>query len=209
MQPTCRCAPGAILSLLLLVGGCEHNDHNHENETISRVSLTFSPADGSAPRTFEFDDPDGDGGVSGAFERVELSAGVSYELTISFANALVDPPEDITAEIEDEAEEHMLFIVGDVVGPAAAADTPLISHRYEDLESDYGANATGEDLPVGLVNRIEALAPGEGSLRVILRHLPPINDVPQKSGELPSDLASGRELPGSVDVDLTFALLVS
>jgi hypothetical protein len=196
-----------------VVGACEHNDHDHdhdhENETISRVSLTFTPTDGGAPQTFAFDDPDGDGGVSGEFERIELSAGVSYELTLSFANALVDPPEDITAEIAEEAEDHMVFILGDVVGPAAAADAPLVAHSYADLESDYGANATGEDLPVGLVNELEALAAGEGSLRVILRHLPPANDVAQKSGELPNDLAHGRELPGSADVDLTFELVVS
>jgi len=206
------CASCAIFTALLLGGACEYHEHHHEhdeNETISRVSLTFTPTDGSAPRTFKFEDPDADGGMSGVFERIELSAAASYELTLSFENTLVDPPENITAELEEEAEGHMVFIFGDVVGPAAAAATPLVSHSYADLESDYGANATGEDLPVGLVNQIDPLSVGEGSLRVQLRHLPPLNDVPQKSGDLPSDLAEGRSLPGSIDVDLTFELVIS
>ncbi|MEZ4382121.1 MAG: hypothetical protein R3A79_12290 [Nannocystaceae bacterium] len=206
------CARGAsVLLSFLLLSACEDHDHDHdhENETISRVSLTFSPTDGGAARTFTFDDPDGDGGVSGAYERIELSAGVTYELTLRFENALVDPPENITEEIEEEAEDHMVFIVGDVVGPASAAAMPLVSQSYADLESDYAGNATGEDLPVGLVHHIDAVAAGEGSLRVLLRHLPPLHGVAQKSGDLPSDLAAGRDLPGSVDVDVTFALVVA
>ncbi|PCC72252.1 hypothetical protein SAMN02745121_01452 [Nannocystis exedens] len=206
---------GAALVAALVAAACEEHghdgdhDHDHENEVISRVELTFTPTAGGAPLVFAFDDPDGDGGASGTADRVELAAGVEYTLAVRFQNSLVQPPEDLTGEIEAEAEDHMVFVVGDVAGPGSSAPTTLVTHAYADVESDYGANAVGEDLPVGLVNTITGNAAGTGELRVILRHLPEVNGQPQKTGELAADLAAGRDLPGSVDADVSFVLAVS
>ncbi|MEZ4383328.1 MAG: hypothetical protein R3A79_18510 [Nannocystaceae bacterium] len=201
----------ALVAFSLAACEADHDDHDHDhdNEIISQVVLTFTPVDGGDPLIFAFDDPDGDGGVSGVSDRIELTAGTQYDLAITLANSLVDPAEDLTGEIEGEAEEHMIFIVGDVVGPASASTTALVSQSYADLESTYGDNAVGEDLPVGLRHTVEAMEAGDGTFRVLLRHLPAINDVPQKTGDLPADLAAGRDLPGSVDVDLSFDLRVS
>ncbi len=102
----------------------------------------------------------------------------------------------------------MLFILGDVMGPASTLAGALLQHAYADLESDYGDNAVGEDLPVGLANTITTGTAGEGQLRVVLRHLPELNGEPQKSADLPAQLAAGADLPGSVDVDVTFELVV-
>jgi hypothetical protein len=173
------------------------DDHDHDNEIISRVELTFTPEAGGTPLVFAFDDPDGDGGMSGVADRIELAADTTYALTIRFQNGLVEPPRDLTAEIEAEAEEHFVFVLGDVTG-----------HAYADLESDYGENAVGDDLPVGLHNTITTNDSGMGELRVMLRHLPELNGVPQKSGEQPEQLAAGEDLPGGVDVDVTFELAV-
>ncbi len=185
--------------------GHDH-DHDHENEIISRVELTFTPTGGGTPQVFAFNDPDGDGGVSGVADKISLTAGTEYNLTVRFENSLVDPPEDITDEIQEEAEEHFAFVVGDVAGPAAMAASALVTHAYADRESDYGANAVGDDLPVGLRNTITATTAGTGTLRLILQHLPDVNDVPQKTADLPAELAAGRSLPGSVDVDVSFEL---
>lgn len=227
MQTTCRnilvartprLALRAALCAALAASACgdEHgddhghdHDHDHENEVISRIELTFAPTGGGTPLVFAFNDPDGDGGVSGTSERVELAAGVEYTLTVRFQNGLVSPAEDLTAEVEAEAEDHLVFVVGDVSGPASVAPSPLVAHAYADRESDYGPNAIGDDLPVGLVNTITANTAGTGELRVILRHLPEVNGEAQKTGELPADLAAERPLPGSVDVDVSFELVVS
>lgn len=218
MQTYCKkilgaAAPAAALVAALAAVACEdHGDdhgHDHENEVISRVELTFTPTAGGAPLVFKFDDPDGDGGTSGTSERIKLAAGVEYTLAVRFINSLVDPAEDLTGEIEAEAEDHMVFVVGDLAGPASSAPTALVTHAYADVESDYGTNAVGEDLPVGLINTITGNTAGEGKLRVILRHLPEVNEQPQKTGELPADLAAGRDLPGSVDADVSFELVVS
>jgi hypothetical protein len=190
-------------------GDDDGHEHDEENEVISRVELTFTPEGGGAPLVFAFTDPDGDGGVSGMADRVELAAGVEYGLAVRFINSIADPPEDLTEEIRAEAEDHFVFVTGDVSGPASATSPALVTHAYTDQESDYGENAVGDDLPVGLANTITAEVAGSGELRIILRHLPPLNDQPQKSGELPADLAAGRDLPGSVDADITFELVVS
>jgi hypothetical protein len=203
-----RCSALALVALALACDDGHGDDHDHENEVISRVELSFTPADGGAPLVFAFDDPDGDGGASGAADRVELAAGVEYTLAVRFLNALAEPPEDITREIEAEAEEHLVFVLGDVSGPASADATALAVHAYADRESDYGANAVGDDLPVGLVNTLTAGAAAAGELRVVLRHLPELNGQPQKTGALPADLAADRDLPGTVDVDLSFELVV-
>lgn len=193
-----------LLSACTELGG----DDDHDSEIISRVELTFTPETGGAPLVFEFTDPDGDGGMSGVAERIELAAGTTYTLTIRFENALVDPPEDLSDEIESEAEQHLVFVLGDVSGPASDSSASL-THAYADLESDYGMNAVGEDLPVGLRSTITADATGTGELRIVLRHLPELNGEPQKSGELPALLAAGEDLPGSVDVDVLFEYVIS
>ena len=219
MQNNCicaKCASGLWLPLVAVLAliSCEHghdhdHNHNHENEVISRVVLTFTPTDGGAPLTFQFDDPDGDGGVSGTADRIDLTAGTEYTLALRFENGLEDPAEDLSGEIKEEAEEHFVFVLGDVAGPASTPAQALVTHAYADRESDYGDNAVGDDLPVGLTHTINATLAGEGTLRIMLRHLPPLNDQPQKTGDLPADLAAGRDLPGSVDVDVSFELVVS
>jgi hypothetical protein len=218
MQSDCICLPRVValasaLALALSAAACESHDdddHDHdENEIISLVELTFTPAGGGAPLVFEFNDPDGDGGVSGVSEQIDLTAGVEYSLGVRFVNSLAEPPDDITEEVKAEAEEHLVFVLGDVAGPASTASSALVTHAYGDRESDYGTNAVGDDLPVGLVHTITATDAGSGKLRLILRHLPELNGQPQKTGELPAELAAGRDLPGSVDVDVSFDLVVS
>lgn len=196
-------------ALALTACGSEEHGHNHENEVISIVELTFTPAGGGAPLVFEFNDPDGDGGVSGVSDRVDLSAGVEYTFGVRFVNSLAEPPEDISEEVKEEAEDHFVFVLGDVAGPASGASPALVTHAYADRESDYTMNAVGDDLPVGLANTITTKDAGAGKLRVVLRHLPELNGQPQKTGDLPRALADGDDLPGSVDVDVSFDLVVS
>jgi hypothetical protein len=201
----------ASVLALSLASACvadDDHDHDHDNEIISRVELTFTPEGGGDALVFAFTDPDGDGGMSGTAERVELVAGTTYELGIRFVNELASPAEDLTVEIEEESEEHMIFVTGDVMGPASTLAGALLVHAYADLESDYGGNAVGDDLPVGLASTITASSAGEGELRILLRHLPELNGEAQKSGDLPAMLAAGEDLPGSVDVDVTFDLVV-
>ncbi len=187
--------------------GHDHDhDGNEETEVITTVTLTFT-SEGGETVTASFQDLDGDGGASGTSEPITLAADTTYTMTLEFVNELEDPAEDITAEIEEEAEEHFVLVYGDVDGPASAGGN-LLAHAYADVESDYAENAVGDDLPVGLSNTITTNAAGMGELSVMLRHLPQINDEPQKTADLPMVFQGGSDIAGDVDVDVTFDVTV-
>ena len=195
---------GSSLIVVWAPVGCVQIDADdqggdHATEVISRVELRFAPADGGAAIVAAFTDSDGDGGVSGEAEAITLALGVEYALTIALLNDLEDPPVDIGAEIQAEADEHMLFL---------ADDAGLLTHAYADRESDYGADVVGEDLPLGLAHTITTEAAGTGDFRVVLRHLPELGGSPQKVAGLDARFADGEALPGDVDVDVRFALTV-
>ncbi len=191
----------AILMSICLTGACTADgdvEHGHETEVITTVTLTFTPENGDDAITAAFSDPDGDGGASGTSEPVTLNRDTTYRLDIAFANALVQPAQDITMEIAEEAEEHQVFVWGTGLRTVATL-------AYDDKESDYGANLEGDDLPVGLRQRLTTHAAGQADLRVMLRHLPVFNGVPQKTPDL---VAGARDMPGEADVDVLFALTV-
>jgi hypothetical protein len=190
--------------------GHDHDhDHDEETEVISRVVLTFTPEGGGAPVTAAFEDPDGDGGVSGTTDPITLPSATTYALGIQFLNGLVDPPEDIGEEVAGEAEDHMVLLLGSAVtGPASSSTSAVLEHAYADKESDYGDNATGADLPVGLKHTITTIGMGGGDLRVTLRHLPPVDGTVQKTEGIPEQAAMGAALPGDADVDVSFDVTV-
>lgn len=185
----------------------DDHDHDHETELITTLALTFTAEDGSTVFA-QLQDLDGNGGDSATVDTITLQANTTYQMSIELLNEFEAPTEDITPEIREEAEDHFVFVYGpSVTGPASMGDG-LLTHAYDDIESDYAENKTGEDLPVGLISTITTAGPGEGRLGVMLRHLPPINDVPQKSADLPQLFADGGTLPGLTDVDADFALTV-
>ena len=203
---------------LVLFSGCDdghdddHDDHghNHETEIFTTVRLTFTPRAGGDEVIASFVDPDGDGGMSGSAESIALAVDITYDLRLEFLNELEDPIEDVTLEIQEEAEEHLVLITGSAVeGPATAANPDaLVVHAYNDTEQSYGPNNVDEDLPVGLANTITTRASGMGTFATMLRHLPELNGMPRKEADLPSMMAAGEALPGEVDVDVEFQLRV-
>jgi hypothetical protein len=202
-------ALAGVLALVACSGDGDGDGAGNESEVITTVTLTFTPQGGGTPVVASFTDPDGDGGVSGSADSIALVSGTSYALGVAFLDELQDPVQDITAEVEEEAEAHQLFVTGSAVeGPATAATpgAPVV-HAYADMESRYGTNAVGDDLPVGLANTITARAAGMGTFAITLRHLPEINGQPQKVAGLAEALAAGDPLPGEVDAAVEFELL--
>lgn len=199
---------------VLALGGCadDGGDHDHnESEVITTVRLTFTPEGGGTAVVAAFSDPDGDGGMSGSSDPIMLVSGTTYALAVELLDELQDPAVDITAEVAEESEEHQIFVLGNAVEgpatPASASASAVLEHAYADVESDYGGTV-GDDLPVGLANEIVARAAGSGRLTVMLRHLPALNDQPQKVAGLAERLASGEALPGDVDSEVEFEVTV-
>jgi hypothetical protein len=174
----------------------------NENEVITTVSLTFTPAAGGDSLTFAWADPENDG--SPVIDDVVLSDADDYTLDVSFLNELADPTEDITEEVDAESDQHQVFFTGTAVDGPATGENPdaVITHAYADEDAN--------GLPVGLANDISTLGVGTGMMTVTLRHLPPENDTAVKVEGLAEDVAADgiENLPGETDASVDFAVEV-
>ncbi|MGB0646060.1 MAG: hypothetical protein ACPGQS_02735 [Bradymonadia bacterium] len=179
----------------------DHHGHDHENEVMTTVNLTFSPASGGDNLVFTWRDADGT--ANPVIDDITLAEGETYTLDIQILNELEDPAEDVTAELQDELDEHQFFITGSAVsGPASDSDMALMTHAYADVD--------GSGNPVGLANTIETIAAGTGGLKISLRHMPPVNDMPVKTADLADLVKAGdlSSLPGNFDIQVEFNVTV-
>lgn len=140
---------------------CEKDDEEdpvipNEEELITTVRFHLVPAAGGDTITWTFTDLDGDGGddpviVNGS----AIQAGTTYNSHVQFLNELETPAEDITEEVEDEADEHQVFYL------ASGADMTV---TYTDMDGDGN--------PLGLTTQVDAQSASTGTLDIILRHEP-------------------------------------
>jgi hypothetical protein len=183
-------------------GGVTNPDEDNEEEVITTVELTFTPQGGGTALTFSWADPEDDG--SPVIDTIVLSDADDYDLTVRFLNELEEPAENITEEIEEEDDEHQVFIFGDAVeGPGTGTNADkLVTHAYDDTDGDGN--------PVGLSNTIVTDATGTGDFRLVLRHLPVEDGTALKVADLAATLASDgvTGLPGDSDADVTFPIEV-
>jgi len=168
--------------------------HHHDHEAISTVVLNFtSQADNDDTQEVRWVDGEGQD------EDISLTVATAYDLTVTFWNELESDPENITIEIEQEADEHQVFFTG------SALDDGLVTHTYEDSDD--------EGLPLGLENTIEALAAGPGDLTVTLRHLPFEDGNKVKREGMAEAVADAGDLSGisgegENDVSIDFKVVV-
>lgn len=151
----------ALIRVLLLgvlaFSGCEDDDDaspDNEQELITTVELTFTPAAGSAV-VAKAVDRDGDGGNAPVIDNVSLAANTNYTLSIRFLDESKTPAEDITAEVKEESAEHLVCLV--VTG---AMPSPTITDKDSNNRN------------LGLTSTLRTSAAGAGSLRVTLKHEP-------------------------------------
>lgn len=200
MQTSSRAVLTALVSLTAACGSFGDTTENPE-EVITTVILAFAPGGGGAPITAEFDDPDGDGGQAPTVQPVTLTANATYTFTVQLVNRLPTVPEDITTEVMDESDVHLLLFTGSaVVGPATTNTTGPLTHAYADMDAN--------GLPIGLTNTVMART-GNGQLTVTLRHMPP-EEPPQKAADTVALVkANGIDtIGGSTDASVTFSVTV-
>jgi hypothetical protein len=151
----------AIFATLLFVA-CSNDDDNtpepvNEEEVITTLTVTLAPTDGGTPITLQTRDLDGDGpnapviNVSGDFV-----TGVTYDGSIVLLNETVNPPEDITEEVEEEDEDHQFFYT---IGSGLDVTT-----AYDSFDDDGNPLGTKFTLTTG--------AASSGALTFTLRHEP-------------------------------------
>jgi hypothetical protein len=194
-----------ILPPLLLLGACgdvKDPDDDNEVEVITTVQLLLEPTDGTDATTFTWADPENDGAP--VIDDLVLADATDYVLRVSFLNELEDPAEDITAEVEDESDQHQVFFTGSAVqGPATGTNPDaVVEHAYGDLDANGN--------PIGLDNTLVTLGTGSGQLTVTLRHLPPESGADVKVSGLAETVASDGfgAIGGDDDASVTFPLTV-
>lgn len=145
----------------LLFTACSSDDDVpapvNEEEVITTLIVSLSTDGGGTPIILQTRDLDGDGPnppeitVSGS-----LLAGTTYDGSIVLLNETVSPPENITEEVEEEADEHQFFYT---VGSGL------------DVTTEY-ANFDGDENPLGTEFSLTTGEAGSGTLTFTLRHDP-------------------------------------
>ena len=111
LRPMRFILPAFSAGALLLAGcGDSTTEPGGESEVISRVTLTLTPPAGAALTSF-IDDADGNGPGAPSAQQgaLTLARNTTYTGTIRFENRLATPVEDITTEVQAEANEHRVF----------------------------------------------------------------------------------------------------
>ena len=171
-----------ILVLGFAVSACDSDDPDDdgpgEEELITRVTVTLTPAGGGNAVVATANDPDGDGS-NFQIETMTLAANTTYTGMITVTDEINN--EDITEEVEEEADEHQFFYIPG----GGVADRVTVT--YDDTD--------GNGLPLGLEFTVAVSdgAAASGTMQVVLSHY----DEGPKDGVNQSDES---------DVDITFPL---
>jgi hypothetical protein len=183
-----------LLATMLLMSCGDDPEPANEEELITTLLVTLTD-DGGNVVTLKFYDADGDGpmapvytynpNVAGPNSAAVLQSSKSYSASIVLLNETESPVENVTEEIEEEADEHLFCFT---------TNLNSLSISYNDTEADYIAG--GSSKPVGLLTTWSVgSAIGTGTVTIILRHQPGT-----KTGTCPGS--------GETDIEVTFNVTI-
>ncbi|MBK6265562.1 hypothetical protein JKA74_10980 [Marivirga sp. S37H4] len=174
-----------MLAAVFFFSQCDTEDPEPENEEelITTVTLTFSPAGDGEDVLFRVYDEDGDGPIEPVYTNGILEANTTYTVAVEVLNE--EEGEDITEEILEEDEEHQFFF-----------------RTSNGLNLEFAYNDTdGDGNPIGLSTVFVTGEASEGTLTVTLRHEPNKEAEGVKSG----DIANAG---GETDVEAVFDVVI-
>lgn len=175
----------AVLAAAPMFTSCSDDNNDtptpdDDNEQITTLRYELTPVGGGATLTAQYRDVDGDGGAAPVISGLTLAANTAYTGKIVLLDETKTPAEDISAEVKEEDDEHLLVF------------TPT-GTNVTITRTDRDAN----NLEVGLETRLQtgtADAAATGTLRITLRHQP--------------GTKNGTATPGDTDVEVTFPTTV-
>lgn len=185
-----RFLPNRLIFVLILaaaVGGCNKKEQpapEEENELMTTVRLKFTEKGTSSSQTFEWKDTDGVGGNAPTVTSVILRSNRTYTLDVEFLDESTTPAKSKNSDILAEADKHLVVL------------TPLPSSLFTYTPDDKDSR----NLPLGLTGTLTTSFTNMGTLKVQLRHQPPVNGQPVKNG---------TATPGSDDINVTFTFTVA
>lgn len=152
--------PITLTLMSVFLFACSKNDDAPEpvieQEIITTMTVTLVPEGNGSTITLKSQDLDGDGPNAPAITvSGNLQANATYNGSIVLLNETETPPENITEEIEELADEHQFFY---------SLSGSLTNASYSDQD--------GNGNPIGIIFTLESGAAGSGSLGITLRHEP-------------------------------------
>ncbi|MEZ4909684.1 MAG: type 1 periplasmic binding fold superfamily protein [Saprospiraceae bacterium] len=174
-----------LLLISLLFSACDPDDPivPNEEEVITTMTYTLTDSNNNTV-VFSFKDLDGDGGNSPVVTQGTLKANTSYEGTVELLNEAGSPVENITEEVQKEADAHQFFY---------SSTVPGIAIKYED-EDNNGK-------PIGLYTSLVTKDAGNGTLTIVLRHQPNKSATNVANGDI-------TNAGGETDIEVTFDVTV-
>lgn len=181
-----------LFSLILVaLAGCKKDEDPgptpstvNESELITTVILKFTDPELSESFELRWRDLDGDGGNAPVITTVPLPSGRAFNLSVRLLDESVSPAEELTGEIQGEANEHQFFF--DV--------------QNADLSISY-ADQDGNGKPLGLLNLAISGGASTGSVKVTLRHDPDKAAVGVSVGDI-------TNAGGDTDIEVVFPLVL-
>ena len=156
----------------------------NEEEVITTLLLTLVPQDGGEAVVFSFRDLDGDGGDAPVLITPPLDSNTVYMGSLELKNEIVNPAEDITEEILEEAEEHQFFFQSTI---------PELFVAYGDLDANQN--------PIGVSTIVTTAGFANGTLKITLRHEPDKDAAGVAEGDI-------TNAGGETDIEVVFDVLV-
>ncbi|GGG45602.1 hypothetical protein [Hymenobacter glacieicola] len=182
-KPSFRPALVALLTAAALFSACSKDNEDptpdEDNEQITTVRYELTPAGGGSTITAQYRDVDGDGGAAPTITGLTLAPNTTYTGKVVLLDETKNPAEDISAEVKQEADEHLLVYT-------------LTGTSVTITRTDKDKN----NLEVGLESRLQTAAASAtaGTLRITLRHQP--------------GTKNGTATPGDTDVEVDFPITV-
>jgi hypothetical protein len=176
-----------VLVATLALSSCSKDEDPvipNEAEVITTLNYTLTPNGGGTAVVLSFQDLDGDGGNAPIITGGTLDSNKTYTGALALLNEQESPSGNITAEIQEEDEDHQFFFQTNIAGLTVAYN-------------DQDANGN----PLGLQSTLTTADVGNGTLTVILRHEP----NKSASGVTRGDITNAG---GETDIEVTFNVAV-
>ncbi|MBK8955392.1 MAG: type 1 periplasmic binding fold superfamily protein [Saprospiraceae bacterium] len=171
--------------LFSLILACSDDEIPNETELITSVYLVLVDTLQQDSVIISFKDLDGSGGLPPVYSTPPLKSSTFYLGKVIVLNESVNPPMDISEEIESEDEDHQFFYL--------PSNTAAMDIQY--LDSDSNGN------PLGSKISVQTKQPGSTKLKVILRHEPDKTATGVAQGD-PTNAG------GETDIEIEFDLQI-
>lgn len=178
-----------VLAISLFAGGCKKEEENptptDDNEAITTATLTLT-SQTTPVQTLTATVENLNSSADFSRASLTLLANTTYTGSISLLDKTKSPTLDVSAEVKEEANEH-LFVYTFTPTNGSPASLSVTA-------TDKDTNPAPGPYPIGLATQVRTGAAGSGKLKVVLRHQP--------------DVKNGTATPGTTDLDTDFSIII-